>query len=132
MPAIRAYIYGSRSTSSTTEQGAIDEPRESLTHFFGRQTETGARGGSGAPAPGTRRPPPARLAERIGQSLLRRRPRQEGRLRHPGRRGSIAWTGLRGGAGGWDGIIAELNPGAGASRFEAGERGGLRLLTHEV
>src|SRR5262249_32622103 len=24
---------------STTEQGAIDEPRESLTHFFGRQTD---------------------------------------------------------------------------------------------
>jgi alkanesulfonate monooxygenase SsuD/methylene tetrahydromethanopterin reductase-like flavin-dependent oxidoreductase (luciferase family) len=111
---------------STTERGAAEEPRESLTAFFARQTELarGAAGGAGAGPP----PPPRLQAERMAslsyEDILARkvafgtaagvtdrlaRLRDELRL---------------------DGIVAELNPG-GLIPPELETRS-LQLLTHEV
>ncbi len=88
---------------STTEQGAIEEPRESLTHFFGRQSE---------------------LARSVIDDILARK------VCVGSAAGVIdRLTQLREELG-IDGIVAELNPG-GLIPPELETRS-LRLLTHEV
>ena len=69
--------------ASPTADGAREEPRESLTSFFARQTELArqAVGRAGA-GPADRR---RMQAERMAAPLLRRHPRAQGRLRHRAR-----------------------------------------------
>ena len=111
---------------STTDQGALEEPRESLTHFFGRQSELArsviGRAGTG---PADRR---RALADRIANlsyhDILAKKvitgspARVIDRLKY-----------LREELG-LDGIVAELNPGGLIPREL--ETRSFRLLTHDV
>jgi alkanesulfonate monooxygenase SsuD/methylene tetrahydromethanopterin reductase-like flavin-dependent oxidoreductase (luciferase family) len=111
---------------STTEDGAREEPRESLGAFFGRQTELArsAVGRAGAGPADRRAAEVQRMAGLSYEDILARKvvtgtaPRVIDRLRE-----LRAELGL-------DGIVAELNPGG---RIPAElETRSLRLLTHEV
>src|SRR5213594_837361 len=111
---------------STTEQGAIEEPRESLTQFFGRQSELArsAIGRAGTGPADRRRALAERMANLSYDDILARKVCV----------GSAAGvidrlTQLREELG-IDGIVAELNPG-GLIPPELETRS-LRLLTHEV
>ena len=111
---------------STTEQGAIEEPRESLTHFFGRQSELARSviGRAGTGPADRRRTLADRMANLSYDDILARKVCV----------GSAAGvidrlTQLREELG-IDGIVAELNPG-GLIPPELETRS-LRLLTHEV
>jgi len=111
---------------STTEQGAIDEPRESLTHFFGRQTELARAvvGRAGAGPADRRRALAERMAGLSYDDVLTKK------VAFGTPAGVIdRLTELREDLG-LDGIIAELNPG-GRIPLELETRS-LRLLTHEV
>src|SRR5262244_4362627 len=111
---------------STTEQGAIDEPRESLTHFFGRQTELARAvvGRAGAGPADRRRALAERMANLSYDDVLAKK------VAFGTPKGVIErLTQLREELG-LDGIIAELNPG-GRIPLELETRS-LRLLTHEV
>jgi alkanesulfonate monooxygenase SsuD/methylene tetrahydromethanopterin reductase-like flavin-dependent oxidoreductase (luciferase family) len=111
---------------STTEQGAIDEPRESLMAFFGRQSELARAivGRAGAGPADRRRAIAERMASLSYDDVLAKKvafgtpKRVIDRL-----------TQLREELG-LDGIIAELNPG-GRIPLELETRS-LKLLTHEV
>jgi alkanesulfonate monooxygenase SsuD/methylene tetrahydromethanopterin reductase-like flavin-dependent oxidoreductase (luciferase family) len=111
---------------SPTEQGAIDEPRESLTHFFGRQTELARAvvGRAGAGPADRRRALAERMANLSYDDVLAKKVAF-------GTPKSVIdrLTELRAELG-LDGIIAELNPG-GRIPLELETRS-LRLLTHEV
>ena len=80
IPASPASTCASRSTSRPPRQGAREEPRESLTAFFARQSEL-ARSAVGR-AGDRPRGAPAIPGRAHGQSLLRRHPGPEGGLRH--------------------------------------------------
>jgi alkanesulfonate monooxygenase SsuD/methylene tetrahydromethanopterin reductase-like flavin-dependent oxidoreductase (luciferase family) len=111
---------------STTEQGAREEPRESLTSFFARQSELArsAVGRAGAGPAERRQFQAERMANLSYDDILARKvifgtaPAVIDRL-----------TRLRDELG-LDGIVAELNPG-GRIPPELETRS-LRLLTHEV
>jgi alkanesulfonate monooxygenase SsuD/methylene tetrahydromethanopterin reductase-like flavin-dependent oxidoreductase (luciferase family) len=109
-----------------SEQGAVEEPRESLTSFFARQTEL-ARAAVGRP----------------GAGPAERRQSQAERMANLSYRDILAKKVAFGTAGGvidrlaelreelgLDGIVAELNPGGRIP--PALEERSLRLLTHEV
>ncbi len=111
---------------SPTEAGAIEEPRESLTHFFGRQSELARSviGRAGTGPADRRRALAERMANLSYDDILARKVCV----------GSAAGvidrlTQLREELG-IDGIVAELNPG-GLIPPELETRS-LRLLTHEV
>ena len=111
---------------STTEQGAREEPRESLTSFFGRQAEMArsvvGRAGSG-PAD-RRRALAERMANLTYEDILAKK------VAFGTAKGVIdRLTQLREDLG-LDGIVAELNPG-GLIPAELETRS-LELLTHEV
>jgi alkanesulfonate monooxygenase SsuD/methylene tetrahydromethanopterin reductase-like flavin-dependent oxidoreductase (luciferase family) len=111
---------------STTEEGAVEEPRQSLTAFFGRQTELArsAVGRDGAGPADRRRAEAERMAALSYDDILARKvafgtpARVIDRLRQLQEE-----LGL-------DGIVAELNPG-GLIPAELETRS-LRLLAHEV
>ena len=111
---------------STTEQGAIEEPRESLTHFFGRQSELARSviGRAGTGPADRRRALAERMANLSYDDILARKV-------CVGSAGGVIdrLTQLREELG-IDGIVAELNPG-GLIPPELETRS-LRLLTHEV
>jgi alkanesulfonate monooxygenase SsuD/methylene tetrahydromethanopterin reductase-like flavin-dependent oxidoreductase (luciferase family) len=111
---------------STTERGAVEEPRESVAAFFARQTELAraAVGRAGAGPSDHRRRLAERMASLTYEDILARKvvfgtapavSERLGRLRDE--------LGL-------DGIVAELNPG-GLIPPELETRS-LRLLTHDV
>jgi alkanesulfonate monooxygenase SsuD/methylene tetrahydromethanopterin reductase-like flavin-dependent oxidoreductase (luciferase family) len=111
---------------STTEQGAMEEPRESMWSFFARQTELArsAVGRAGAGPADRRQMQAERMARLTNDDVLAKKvvfgtpARVIDRL-----------TQLREELG-LDGIVAELNPGG---RIPAAlETQSLRLLTHEV
>jgi len=111
---------------STTEQGAMEEPRESMWSFFARQTELArsAVGRAGAGPADRRQMQAERMARLTYDDVLAKKvvfgtpARVIDRL-----------TQLREELG-LDGIVAELNPGG---RIPAAlETQSLRLLTHEV
>jgi alkanesulfonate monooxygenase SsuD/methylene tetrahydromethanopterin reductase-like flavin-dependent oxidoreductase (luciferase family) len=111
---------------STTEKGAVEEPRESLTYFFGRQAELvrAVVGRAGAGPADRRRAEAARMAALSYDDILAKKVAF----------GSVAGvidrlTHLREQLG-LDGVIAELNPG-GMIPAEL-ERQSLRLLALEV
>ena len=111
---------------STTEEGAVEEPRASLTSFFGRQTELArsAVGRAGAGPAEQRQAQVERMAGLSYDDILARKvaagtaARVIDRLRR-----------LREELG-LDGIVAELNPG-GLIPAELETRS-LQILTHEV
>ena len=111
---------------STTERGAVEEPRESLTSFFARQTELAraAVGRAGAGPADRRRQQAERMASLSYEDILAKKVAF----------GTVAGvidrlTELRDELG-LDGIVAELNPG-GLIPPELETRS-LELLTHKV
>jgi len=111
---------------STTERGAVEEPRESLMHFFGRQTELARAviGRAGAGPADRRRALAERMANLSYEDVLAKK------VAFGTAAGVIdRLTRLREELG-LDGIVAELNPG-GRIPLELETRS-LRLLTHEV
>jgi len=111
---------------STTERGAVEEPRESLTSFFARQTELAraAVGRAGAGPADRRRQQAERMASLSYEDILAKKVAF----------GTVAGvidrlTELREQLG-LDGIVAELNPG-GLIPPELETRS-LELLTHKV
>jgi alkanesulfonate monooxygenase SsuD/methylene tetrahydromethanopterin reductase-like flavin-dependent oxidoreductase (luciferase family) len=112
--------------ASTSEQGAVEEPRESLTYFFGRQTELArsAVGRAGTGPTERRRAQAERMASLSYEDILAKK------VAFGTAAGVIArLTRLRD-ALGLDGIVAELNPG-GLIPPELETRS-LQILTHEV
>jgi len=111
---------------STTERGAVEEPRESVTAFFARQTELAraAVGRAGA-GPADRR---SALAERMASLSYEDILQRKVVFGTPAR--VIARLAELREALGLDGIVAELNPG-GRIPPELETRS-LELLTHEV
>ncbi|PYM99218.1 MAG: hypothetical protein DME07_20315 [Candidatus Rokuibacteriota bacterium] len=111
---------------STTEAGAIEEPRESLTHFFGRQAELAraivGRAGAG---PADRR---QALAERMANLSYDDVLTKKVAFGTP--KGVIDRLSKLRDELGLDGIVAELNPGGRIPKEL--ETRSLRLLTHEV
>jgi alkanesulfonate monooxygenase SsuD/methylene tetrahydromethanopterin reductase-like flavin-dependent oxidoreductase (luciferase family) len=111
---------------STTEQGAREEPRESVAAFFARQTELAraAVGREGAGPVDRRRMVAERMAALSYDDVLARKVAF-------GTPAAVVdrLTGLREELG-LDGIVAELNPGGFISPEL--ETRSLRLLTHEV
>src|SRR3989449_10291950 len=111
---------------STTERGAIEEPRESLTHFFGRQTELARAviGRAGAGPADRRQALAERMANLSYDDVL------EKKVAFGTAAGVIdRLTRLREELG-LDGIVAELNPGGRIPKEL--ETRSLKLLTHEV
>jgi alkanesulfonate monooxygenase SsuD/methylene tetrahydromethanopterin reductase-like flavin-dependent oxidoreductase (luciferase family) len=111
---------------STTEKGAVEEPRETLTYFFERQAEL-ARAGAGRAGtnePEHRRAQAERMAS-LSYDEIRARKVAVGTVD-----GVIARLLEIRDALGLDGIIAELNPG-GHIPAEL-ERRSLELLAREV
>ncbi len=111
---------------STTEEGAVAEPRESLTYFFGRQTELAraAVGRAGAGPADRRRAQAERMANLTYEDILAKK------VAFGTAKGVIdRLTQLREELG-LDGIVAELNPG-GLIPPELETRS-LKLLAHEV
>jgi alkanesulfonate monooxygenase SsuD/methylene tetrahydromethanopterin reductase-like flavin-dependent oxidoreductase (luciferase family) len=111
---------------STTEKGALEEPRESLTSFFARQSELAraAVGRAGAGPADRRQAQADRMATLTYEDILARKV-AFGTSAHVIDRLKQLRTEL-----GLDGIIAELNPG-GLIPLEL-ERRSFQLLTHEV
>src|SRR5437763_6952787 len=112
--------------ASTTERGAVEEPRESLTSFFARQTELArsAVGRAGAGPADRRRMQAERMASLSYEDILARK------VAFGTAAGVIdRLTRLREELG-LDGIVAELNPG-GLIPPELETRS-LQILTHEV
>src|SRR5262249_2677467 len=111
---------------STTEQGAVEEPRESLTYFFNRQSELARAiiGRAGAGPADRRRALAERMASLSYDDVLAKKVAS-------GTAASVIdrLTQLRDELG-LDGIIAELNPG-GLIPYDLETRS-LRLLTHDV
>ena len=111
---------------STTDQGALEEPRESLTHFFGRQSELARSviGRAGTGPADRRRALADRMANLSYDDILAKKvitgspARVIDRLKY-----------LREELG-LDGIVAELNPGGLIPREL--ETRSFRLLTHDV
>jgi alkanesulfonate monooxygenase SsuD/methylene tetrahydromethanopterin reductase-like flavin-dependent oxidoreductase (luciferase family) len=111
---------------STTEEGAVEEPRESLMAFFGRQSELARAivGRAGAGPADRRQALAERMANLSYDDVLARK------VAFGTPAGVIdRLTQLREELG-LDGIVAELNPG-GRIPVELETRS-LRLLTHEV
>jgi len=112
--------------ASTTEQGAVEEPRESLTSFFARQTELArsAVGRAGAGPADRRQLQADRMASLSYDDILARK------VAFGTAAGVIdRLTRLREELG-LDGIVAELNPGG---RIPAElETRSLQILTREV
>jgi alkanesulfonate monooxygenase SsuD/methylene tetrahydromethanopterin reductase-like flavin-dependent oxidoreductase (luciferase family) len=111
---------------SPTEQGAVEEPRESMSAFFARQTELAraAVGRAGAGPTDRRRMQAERMASLTYDDVLARK------VAFGTAAGVIdRLTRLREELG-LDGIVAELNPG-GLIPPELETRS-LRILTHEV
>ena len=111
---------------STTERGAIEEPRESLTSFFGRQTELAraAVGRAGAGPADRRRAQAERMGSLTYDDILARK------VAFGTAKGVIdRLTQLRAELG-IDGVVAELNPG-GLIPLELETRS-LRLFAEEV
>jgi alkanesulfonate monooxygenase SsuD/methylene tetrahydromethanopterin reductase-like flavin-dependent oxidoreductase (luciferase family) len=112
--------------AATTEKGALDEPRESLTYFFGRQTELAraAVGRAGTGPTERRRAQAERMASLSYEDILAKK------VAFGSAAGVIdRLTQLREELG-LDGIVAELNPG-GLIPPEL-ERRSLEILTREV
>jgi alkanesulfonate monooxygenase SsuD/methylene tetrahydromethanopterin reductase-like flavin-dependent oxidoreductase (luciferase family) len=90
---------------TTTEEGAVEEPRKSLTYFFGRQTELARSAVGRAGTPEARKAQAERMAKLTYEDILAKKvvsgtaPRVIDRL-----------TELRE-ALGLDGFVVELNPG---------------------
>jgi alkanesulfonate monooxygenase SsuD/methylene tetrahydromethanopterin reductase-like flavin-dependent oxidoreductase (luciferase family) len=109
---------------TTTEEGAVEEPRESLTYFFGRQTELARSSVGRAGTPEARKAQAERMAKLTYEDILAKKvvsgtaPRVIDRL-----------TELRE-ALGLDGFVVELNPG-GLISPEL-EMRSLELLAREV
>jgi alkanesulfonate monooxygenase SsuD/methylene tetrahydromethanopterin reductase-like flavin-dependent oxidoreductase (luciferase family) len=109
---------------TTTEEGAVEEPRESLTYFFGRQTELARSAVGRAGTPEARKAQAERMAKLTYEDILAKKvvsgtaPRVIDRL-----------TELRE-ALGLDGFVVELNPG-GLISSELETRS-LELLAREV
>src|SRR5437867_5560112 len=112
--------------ASTTEQGAVEEPRESLTYFFGRQTELAwsAVGRAGTGPTERRRAQAERMASLSYEDILAKK------VAFGTAAGLIARLARLRDALGLDGIMAELNPG-GLIPPELETRS-LQILTHEV
>jgi alkanesulfonate monooxygenase SsuD/methylene tetrahydromethanopterin reductase-like flavin-dependent oxidoreductase (luciferase family) len=112
--------------ASTTEEGAVDEPRESLTYFFGRQTELArsAVGRAGAGPTERRRAQADRMAGLSYDDILARK------VAFGTAAGVIDRLREVRDELGLDGIVAELNPG-GHIPPELETRS-LRILAHEV
>jgi len=111
---------------STTEQGAVEEPRESLMHFFGRQAELARAviGRAGAGPADRRQALAERMANLSYDDVL------EKKVAFGTAAGVIdRLTQLREELG-LDGIVAELNPGGRIPKEL--ETRSLKLLTHEV
>jgi alkanesulfonate monooxygenase SsuD/methylene tetrahydromethanopterin reductase-like flavin-dependent oxidoreductase (luciferase family) len=111
---------------SPTEMGAVEEPRESLTYFFGRQTELAraAVGRAGAGPADRRRAQAERMANLTYDDILAKK------VAFGTAKGVIdRLTQLREELG-IDGVVAELNPG-GLIPLELETRS-LHLLAHEV
>lgn len=111
---------------ATTEKGAAEEPRESLTYFFGRQTELAraAVGRAGTGPTDRRRAQAERMAGLSYEDIVARK------VAFGTAAGVIdRLTQLREELG-VDGIVAELNPG-GLIPPELEQRS-LQLLAHEV
>jgi len=90
---------------STTEQGAVEEPRESLMHSsVGRPSWRGR-----CRPPGAGPTTAARAGRAHGEPVLRGRPREEGGVRTPA--GVIDSSDPAPGRAGAGRIVAELNPG---------------------
>ncbi|HEU4370171.1 MAG TPA: LLM class flavin-dependent oxidoreductase [Methylomirabilota bacterium] len=111
---------------STTERGAAEEPRESLTAFFARQTELAraAVGRAGAGPADRRRLQAERMASLSYDDILARK------VAFGTAAGVIDRLARLREELGLDGIVAELNPG-GLIPPELETRS-LQLLTHEV
>ncbi|HEV8439613.1 MAG TPA: LLM class flavin-dependent oxidoreductase [Methylomirabilota bacterium] len=112
--------------AATTEKGALDEPRESLTYFFGRQTELAraAVGRAGTGPTERRRAQAERMASLSYEDILAKK------VAFGSAAGVIdRLTQLREELG-LDGVVAELNPG-GLIPPEL-ERRSLEILTREV
>jgi len=111
---------------STTEKGAVEEPRESLMHFFGRQAELARAviGRAGAGPADRRQALAERMANLSYDDVL------EKKVAFGTAAGVIdRLTRLREELG-LDGIVAELNPGGRIPKEL--ETRSLKLLTHEV
>ena len=111
---------------STTEKGAVEEPRESLMHFFGRQAELARAviGRAGAGPADRRQALAERMANLSYDDVL------EKKVAFGTAAGVIdRLTQLREELG-LDGIVAELNPGGRIPKEL--ETRSLKLLTHEV
>ena len=111
---------------STTEQGAVDEPRESLTAFFQRQTELAraAVGRAGAGPADRRRFQAERMASLSYEDIL------EKKVAFGTAKGVIERLRWLRDELGLDGIVAELNPG-GRIPLELETRS-LELLARDV
>jgi alkanesulfonate monooxygenase SsuD/methylene tetrahydromethanopterin reductase-like flavin-dependent oxidoreductase (luciferase family) len=112
--------------AATTEKGAAEEPRESLTYFFGRQTEL-ARSAVGRPGTGPaerRRAQAERMASLSYEDILGKK------VAFGTAAGVIDRLCQLREELGLDGIVAELNSG-GLIPPELEARS-LRILTHEV
>jgi alkanesulfonate monooxygenase SsuD/methylene tetrahydromethanopterin reductase-like flavin-dependent oxidoreductase (luciferase family) len=109
---------------SETEAGAVEEPRESLTYFFGRQAELARSGAGRAGMPAERRAQAERMMHLSYEDILAKKvisgtpPAVIARLRE--------WRD----ALGIDGIVAEPNPGGRIPRER--ESRSLELLAREV
>jgi alkanesulfonate monooxygenase SsuD/methylene tetrahydromethanopterin reductase-like flavin-dependent oxidoreductase (luciferase family) len=109
---------------TTTEEGAVEEPRESLTYFFGRQTELARSSVGRAGTPEARKAQADRMAKLTYEDILAKKvvsgtaPRVIDRL-----------TELRD-ALGLDGFVVELN--AGGLISPELEKRSLELLAREV
>jgi alkanesulfonate monooxygenase SsuD/methylene tetrahydromethanopterin reductase-like flavin-dependent oxidoreductase (luciferase family) len=112
--------------ASTTEQGAVEEPRKSLTAFFGRQTELArsAVGRAGAGPTERRRAEVERMAELSYDDILARK------VAFGTAAGVIDRLRRLRDELGLDGIVAELNPGGLIP--PALETRSFQILAHEV
>jgi alkanesulfonate monooxygenase SsuD/methylene tetrahydromethanopterin reductase-like flavin-dependent oxidoreductase (luciferase family) len=91
--------------TTTTERGAVEEPRESLTAFFGRQTALARAAAGRAGTPDNRRAQAERMAALTYEDILARKVVSGTPERVTERLGELrAQLGI-------DGVIAELNPG---------------------
>ena len=109
---------------STSETGAVDEPRASLTAFFGRQTALAQAAAGRAGTSEERRAQAERMARLSYDDILAKKVVSGTPARVIHRLGELRE------ALGLDGFIAELNPG-GRIPLELETRS-LQLLTHEV
>ena len=90
---------------STTERGAVEEPRESLTYFFGRQTELARSSVGRAGTPDARRAQAERMAKLTYEDVLAKKV-ASGTVKSVIER-IREWRD----ALGLDGVVVELNPG---------------------